>query len=416
METVFLSRVIFLSDKKAFIHAYKRLKALVLFKPRPDSLSFHNAIFFRYSFYLCRAMEHLRKKLAERENLNALRALPAINAHLIDFCSNDYLGLSRKPPTHKQLPSGATGSRLLSGNHPIHEQAENLIAQHHSAESALLFNSGYVANIGLIDAITNRNHIILYDELVHASIRDGLRLSLAKSHSFKHNQVNDLTKKLAQFPEQQKWVITESVFSMDGDEAPLKAISEICQHHQTPLIVDEAHAIGVFGKNGSGLVNELGLCDEIFARVITFGKALGAHGAAILGSQLLKNYLINFCRSFIYTTALPPSGIAHLMSCYDYLNDSDAQNQLQANINLFKQLINVKGQLISSRSAIQSIIFPGNEFVKKVAKQITEAGFDVKAILSPTVPKGKERIRICLHSFNTPEQINLLTQLLHKIE
>ena len=104
------------------------------------------------------------------------------------------------------------------------------------------------------------------------------------------------------------------------------------------------------------------------------------------------------------------------MSCYNYLNDSDAQNQLQANINLFKQLINVKGQLISSRSAIQSIIFPGNEFVKKVAKQITEAGFDVKAILSPTVPKGKERIRICLHSFNTPEQINLLTQLLHKIE
>lgn len=362
------------------------------------------------------SMEHFTQKLSKRKQENALRVLPNRNNALVDFCSNDYLGFAKSiqvPETNTMV--GSTGSRLLRGNHAIHEEVEQIIAKHHEAESALLFNSGYTANLGLIDCITERNHIILYDALAHASIRDGIRLSTAKGYAFEHNNLTALQQQLEKHQGATIWVITESVFSMDGDQAPLEAMVALCEKHQANLIVDEAHALGVFGKNGAGLVHELDLCNKVFARVITFGKALGTHGAAVLGSKQLKDYLINFCRAFIYTTALPPAAVQHIKQGYQQLLDSGNQQQLYQNIALFKKQLKHSVRVIPSDSAIQCIIISGNEQVKLAAKQLQQNGMDVRPILSPTVPVSQERLRICLHSFNTAEEISTLTNAINEL-
>ena len=360
-------------------------------------------------------MEHFTKKLAKRKQENALRVLPSSNHSLVDFCSNDYLGFATVNSEIHNLPSGATGSRLLKGNHTIHEKTEAFLADYHNSEAALLFNSGYTANLGLISTITERTHIVLYDELSHASLREGIQLSHAKSFSFKHNSLTDLKEKLSKWHGKVIWVITESVFSMDGDIAPLHEMASICHQYQAHLIVDEAHALGVFGMHGKGLINELKLENKVFARIVTFGKALGSHGAAVLGSKLLIDYLVNFCRAFIYTTALPPSQVAHILSQYKTLANGIAQEQLTKNIALFTSKLYNLSSLIPSKSAIQCIVVPGNNKVKAVAASFQQAGFDVRPILSPTVPSGQERLRICLHSFNTTEEINSLTKLIKEI-
>jgi 8-amino-7-oxononanoate synthase len=361
-------------------------------------------------------MDYLTNELHERKKNNALRTLKRHNETLIDFSSNDYLGLSQHiNTTHNNYPTGATGSRLLTGNHAIHEEVENQIAAYHGADSALLFNSGYTANIGLISTLCKKNHLILYDELAHASIREGIQLSYASSHAFKHNDISSLTKKISNKTYDVIWVITESVFSMDGDEAPLKSISDVCQEYGAKLIVDEAHALGVFGKNGSGLVNELNLETAVYARIVTFGKALGAHGAAVLGDEVLIQYLINFCRAFIYTTALPPASVRHIQQGYAQLAENTRQEQLAKNIAYFRSLASTNMAFIPSRSAIQCIMIPGNSAVKNIANLLNEKGFDVRPILSPTVPKGKERIRICLHAHNTQDQISALLKSIHDV-
>jgi len=361
-------------------------------------------------------MEHFTAKLNQRKVTDSLRGLKTSPAYLIDFCSNDYLGFAKSiQVTETTAMAGSTGSRLLRGNHAIHEEVEQIIAQHHLAESALLFNSGYTANLGLIDCITERNHIILYDALVHASIRDGIRLSTAKGYAFEHNNLTALQQQLEKHQGDTIWVITESVFSMDGDQAPLIAMADLCEKYEAKLIVDEAHALGVFGKNGAGLVNELGLTNKVFASIITFGKALGCHGAAVIGNNLLRDYLINFCRAFIYTTALPPAAVQHIKQGYQQLLDSRNQQQLHQNIALFKKQLKHTVRVIPSDSAIQCIIISGNEQVKLAAKQLQQKGMDVRPILSPTVPISQERLRICLHSFNTAEEISTLTKVINDL-
>jgi 8-amino-7-oxononanoate synthase len=203
---------------------------------------------------------------------------------------------------------------------------------------------------------------------------------------------------------------------MDGDSPDFDAIIEIAEKHQALIVVDEAHAIGVFGENGSGLLQQLQVQSKIFARIITFGKGLGCHGAAILGSNQLKVYLVNFARSFIYTTGLSPHAIATIYSAYQELNtEKTAQRSLRENINFFnqqKQLFGLKPLFVRSKSAIQSAIIPGNEKVKSIATQLQQNGFDVKAILSPTVPEGQERLRICIHSYNSEAEISKVLELL----
>ena len=377
--------------------------------------------------------ENLKSKLENRKQNHAFRSLSAEN-DLIDFSSNDYIGFAKSEAifnqTHQLLldrkitQNGATGSRLISGNHNLYPETEMLIANFHQSESALIFNSGYDANVGFFSSVPQRNDVILYDELCHASIRDGIRLSNAKSYKFTHNDWDDLEEKILRCHAEHSrgavaneiYIVTESVFSMDGDSPSLERIIGITEKYDCLLVVDEAHALGVFGKNGAGLIQELNLQDKVFARIMTFGKGLGCHGAAILGSKQLSNYLVNFARSFIYTTGLSPHSIATIFTAYEQLqSDNLAIEKLKDNILHFSQTKNqlgLKQIFVHGKSAIQSAIIPGNEKVKHIANQLQQSGFNVKAILSPTVPEGQERLRICLHSDNSPEEISQVLTLL----
>lgn len=369
----------------------------------------------------------LQQKLQQREAQNALRKLPVVT-NLIDFASNDYIGFAKSETifhqTHQLLldkniqVNGATGSRLLSGNHALYNETEAYIAQFHQSASALIFNSGYDANVGFFSSVPQRNDVILYDELCHASIRDGIQMSNAKSYKFQHNDFEDLELliKRCQTVPSEIYIVTESVFSMDGDCPNLEQITNLSEKYNCYLVIDEAHALGVFGENGEGLVQSLGLQDKVFARIMTFGKGLGSHGAAILGSQELKSYLVNFARSFIYTTGLSPHSVATILVAYQQLaQEQDNLKALKSNIIFFNQekmRLGLKPMFVYSKSAIQCAIIPGNEKVKSIAIQLQQKGFDVKPILSPTVPVGQERLRFCLHSYNSETEISNVLELL----
>lgn len=370
----------------------------------------------------------LQAKIDQRKAQNILRELGTQN-DLVDFSSNDYLGFSRSRDifdmTHHYLEAkslfrnGATGSRLLTGNYELYQEVENTLCTFHHSESALIFNSGYDANLGFFASVPQRGDIILYDEYIHASIRDGVIMSHAKAYKFKHNDLKDLLNHLERFKENSQdseiYVVTESVFSMDGNSTDLKSLISLSKKFEAHVIIDEAHATGVFGKNGGGLLQSLKLENEVFARIITFGKALGSHGAAILGSKELKQYLINFARSFIYTTALPPHTLMTLKSVYIELPKTHEISKLHDKIRLFKQEVfnnNLINCFIESNSAIQSCIIVGNEHVKAVSNQLFKKGFDVKPILNPTIPEDEERLRFCLHSFNSDKEIKEVVHLL----
>jgi len=362
----------------------------------------------------------LQKKLEDRASNNALRSLDS-NSNLVDLSSNDYLGFSTSEiifdkafailKEYNLEKNGATGSRLLSGNHPLYTMTETAIAGFHNCQEALVFTSGYSANMGFFSSVPQRGDFIFYDELCHASIRDGIQLSTAKSYKFKHDDLNDLVMmaERIQSPNGEVYVVTESAFSMDGDTPDLTALSQFCSEKGYYLVIDEAHGVGVFGETGGGKVQDLGLEQAIFARIITFGKALGCHGAAVLGSKELKQYLVNFARSFVYTTGLPPHGVATIWAAYDYLSDNVVELQsLHRNIEILRLYIHqfqLEEYFVASDSAIHCCIIPGNGRVKAVSEKLKENGFDVKAILSPTVPLGQERLRLCVHSFNTEDEI-----------
>lgn len=362
--------------------------------------------------------EILREKLLAQERQGLLRLLGSYNEG-IDFCSNDYLGLSRLS-ANSFTPEpilGSTGSRLISGNSKLFEELESFIAEFHRAEDALIFNSGYDANLGLLSCLCGREDTILYDEYCHASIRDGIRLNWAKAYSFRHNELNDLEEKLKRLASKtrQTIVVVESVYSMDGDFAPLPEIVKLCETLGCEVIVDEAHATGVFGPEGRGRVVELGLEKHIFARVHTFGKALGVHGAAVVGSSTLKSFLINFSRPFIYTTALPTNTLHGIFSAYKSLPKiEDRRVKLRELISCFTESASQLNYL-PSLSPIQGILVPGNKEVLVKAKKLQALGFNLRAIRSPTVPEGRERIRINLHSFNTEEEIRELVSALELI-
>jgi 8-amino-7-oxononanoate synthase len=359
--------------------------------------------------------DFLDKKLEERKQQQSFRILQ-LSTGKIDFCSNDYLGLAGilkfREDTLPAAPiHGSTGSRLLAGNYTLIEEVEQLIAAFHCSPTGLLFNSGYDANLGILSCVPQRGDSILYDYLSHASIRDGIRLSLAQSFSFLHNDVADLEKKI-QTATGTIFVVTESVFSMDGDRAPLTAIADLCKKYNAQLMVDEAHATGVIGHNGEGLVQHLQLENDCLARVHTFGKALGCHGAIVLGSEKLRQYLINFCRPFIYTTALPPSTVLAIQEAYRLFPDMKKERQhIQQLVHQFTASP-LLYRLQKSDTPIQTVIIPGNDRVKQVASALQHQQLDVRPILYPTVPKGSERLRIIIHAFNTSAEVNLLAKAL----
>jgi 8-amino-7-oxononanoate synthase len=350
---------------------------------------------------------------------------------LIDFASNHYLGFSKSEIIFKNtgkyliknklIEKAATGDRFLSGNQQLYRETETFIANFHQTEAASIFNSGRDASFSFFSAVPQKGDLILYDELCYESIYDAIQLSNAKAFKFNHNDFEDLESLIQNHrPKTQDpiriYIVTESVFSMDGDCPNLEELVRVSDKYHCYLVVDESHALGVFGSKGEGFVQMLALHEQIFARILTFENALGCQGAAILGSVQLKDCLVNLAQNFKYVRGLSPHDIATVLTAY---NNLDSENKdiaaLRKNIihfNQEKNMLGLKQLFVHSKSAIQSAIIPGNANVTSIAQKLQEKGFDVKAILSPMVPEGQERLRFCLHSFNSKEEISEVLRLL----
>jgi 8-amino-7-oxononanoate synthase len=393
--------------------------------------------------------ERMRDALAARRSSGLLRALRAPSPDAADFSSNDYLGIARRrclvPGAHASAgTTGATGSRLLSGHSHAAEALERTAAHFHSAPAALLFNSGYDANVGFFSCVPQRSDVIVYDKLIHASVHDGMRLGRAHGNlrPFAHNSLTSLrdvlVATLASRPpgggragEEQSprviFVAVESVYSMDGDVAPLAAMLELASALSTPvasivLVVDEAHGVGVAGPRGEGVAvaQNVQAHPRLLARMATYGKAFGAHGATVLGSPVLRAYLINYARALIYSTSLPPHSLAVLASAYAYIVSADAdaaRAALAARRDQFRAAASrqlPRGSLLDAgaHSPIQGVLVPGSRACVTVADALRRGGFDVYPIRAPTVPEGTERIRVILHAHNTRDEVRRLVDAL----
>lgn len=390
--------------------------------------------------------ERLQSSLSSRREKGLIRELRSPRSTACDFSSNDYLGFARQGPFQNFLAeykaesrsidsSGSTGSRLLSGHSEKVEQLEEVAARFHDAETGLLFNSGYDANLAILSCLPGPEDVIIFDELIHASMHDGMRIGRGtKWHvPFQHNDADSLRDNIASAALNTSGsilVCIETIYSMDGDVAPVTRILEVARFMQCKLgreihiIADEAHAGGLYGDNGEGLFVSVGAQKHpnLLLRVLTFGKAFGAHGAVVLTSILVRQYLINYARPFIYSTALPPHNITILLAAYDFAKTEfakNARNVLWERVETFKtttasklprqHLLNHKGS-----SPIQGILVPGNKECVALARVMRKKGFEVYPIRSPTVPRGSERIRIIIHSFNTEAEINRLVEALQQ--
>ena len=338
----------------------------------------------------------------------------------INLYSNDYLGLARDPRLRKATLDavaaaesvGSTGSRLLSGNSREWEQLEADFAEFVGTEAALYFGSGYAANIGLISAMAGRGDVIFSDALNHASLIDGIRLSNAARIIYPHADVSFLRRALHEHRDHPgtKLIVTESVFSMEGDVAPVRQLFELARDYDAELIVDEAHAIGVFGPQGRGVCAALGLERKAFATVHTCGKALASAGAFVCGSRLVKDYLINRARTFIFSTAMPPYVAGQIRAAVELARDADhARTHLNAiATELRKTLIAAGVDCGASSTQIIPIRLGENEAALSMASDLQKAGFAVRAIRPPTVPDGTSRIRFSLTSSLSMDDVRRL--------
>ncbi|KAI3340203.1 PLP-dependent transferase [Ustulina deusta] len=415
----------------------------------------------------------LRGRLAQRESQGRLRHLDIPRSDLVDFSSNDYLSLSQDrvlrsaliahlndsdkdhpPSSSNGRTIGSGGSRLLDGNSAFAEHIERKISDFHGSEAALLFNSAYDANVGLISCVPGTGDVIMYDNLIHASIHDGMRLSRAtKKIPFAHSSIIQSTrgpnakregmsstatsgaeslelvlKQLVDIDQQIKhgpsnvFICIEALYSMDGDIADLEYVSDVVTSLLPKgngyIIVDEAHSIGVLGAGGRGLVCQLGLQNRVWARVVGFGKACGCAGGAILCSSIARLYLINYARTLIYTTAMSFPSLASISVAYDYMMTGKAdkrRTQLKMLIqychNKLKSLQQSRrpttAALRMSAGLSSSPIIPlFTSYPKSLARHCQTSGFMIRPIVAPTVPPGQERIRICIHASNTIEQVD----------
>ncbi|RYM30776.1 pyridoxal phosphate-dependent aminotransferase family protein [Brumimicrobium glaciale] len=322
-----------------------------------------------------------------------------------DFFSNDYLSLVEIPtPLHIIDKPGS--SRLISGTTPLFLKLEKKCAEFFDDEAALAFNSGYDANIGVFSSIPQRGDMILYDESSHASMIDGMRLSLARRRSFKHNDLADLERKLHQQSSNNCFVAVEGLYSMDGDLAPLKEMQKLCDEYGAFLIVDEAHSGGVYGPEGKGYAKAQGI--HPFLRIFTFGKAFSSHGACVIGSQITKDYLTNFARSFIYTTALSEFTVARTLHILENADFNKQQTLLQKNINHFNKIFSSFILTSDERSPIKILRLKDRKEIRAVEKELHNQRFGTVAVFSPAVPKEKECLRFSIHSYNSIEEIDKL--------
>ena len=352
-------------------------------------------------------MERIDEFLKARKQDNLLRTLKKAvfrrdgvicvkDKEYFDLSSNDYLGLTNHPQLKEaaikaveNLGVGSAGSRLLSGDLAIHHQLEKEIADFKTKESALIFNSGYQANVGIIKALCAKGDVIFSDKLAHASIIDGILLSDAKHFRFHHNDYEHLKFLLNKHRNNFKnaFIITETVFSMDGDIAPLEELVELKNQYDCKIMVDEAHATGIFGKNGAGMVEEKNLNREIDFIMGTFSKALGSFGAYLACSEKIKDYLINTCKSFIYSTALPPSVIAANLSSLEIVKQEPFRRQtLLENASNFRNALKQKGFLVKGSSQIVPLIVGESAKAVNLAQALKDKGWWVLPIRQPTVP------------------------------
>ncbi|MHC4871397.1 MAG: aminotransferase class I/II-fold pyridoxal phosphate-dependent enzyme [Planctomycetota bacterium] len=326
-------------------------------------------------------------------------------AGILNFSSNDYLNFSvnneLKEAAQQAVDKYGTttaSSRLLSGNLSIHESLEEKTAEFFNYDSALVFGSGYLTNVGVISGIADKNSVIITDKLVHASIIDAVKLSSAKHKRFKHNDMESLKTLLDSFGDHEEIIIiTESVFSMDGDIADIEKISRLAKQYNAFTIIDEAHAVGVYGKNGRGICSDLP--DELKPDIVigTFGKALAGYGGFALCSELTKKYLINKARSFIYSTSLPPSVICCALKAIELLEDNTSGEELINKADHFRQILNNAGiGTGESQSQIVPVIIGDNKAVISISESLSDDKIIVKAIRPPTVPENTSRLRFSI--------------------
>jgi 8-amino-7-oxononanoate synthase len=340
------------------------------------------------------------------------------------LCSNNYLGLASHPELGDaaksaidQYGTSAVSSRLISGHMSAHDALEAQLAQWKSTESALVFSTGYQANVGAITSLVRRGDVVLSDELNHASIIDGTRLSRAQVAIYRHNDVGHLMSLLEEHRDADHiLVITESVFSMDGDKAPLVEIAAVCKEHGAWLMVDEAHAAGIFGPQGAGLVSELGLQDDVDVIVGTLGKALASFGAYVAGSKALTDLLVNRARSFIFTTGLPPSAVAAAHAAIEVAQRERerASGLLDRAAMLGNRLREGGLEVPNIDSQILPVVVGEAEATVNVMRDLLEDGIYVAAIRPPTVPRGTSRLRVSLMATHTDEQVDRAAEAIIK--
>ncbi|MEM9568493.1 MAG: 8-amino-7-oxononanoate synthase [Cyanobacteria bacterium P01_E01_bin.34] len=377
------------------------------------------------------ALDHINHRIQQVQRLGLYRYPRTHHGHdgakvrvgdrwLVNFSSNDYLGLAQHPVL-KVAAVGATqlhgtgsgASRLVTGSSDRFSTLERTIADWKATDDAVVFNSGYQANIGVLGALTKRGDCIFFDALAHASLRDGIGLSRANAYEFPHNDVAYLETLLQKHTSQGvRAIVTESVFSMDGDLAPLASLLALARSHDCLLIVDEAHSVGVFGHQGAGLCAQLQLHDERLIQVGTCGKALGSFGAYIACCLPVAELLRNRARSFIYTTALPPATVAATQAAIAHVcqNSSHFQQQLLTHRRYLEERLGVH-----THSQIVPMVLGSSVRAQAASQQLEDRGFWVQAIRPPTVPHGTARLRISLSAIHTVEQLDTLCTELQAI-
>ena len=344
---------------------------------------------------------------------------------VINFSSNNYLGLANHPALRAAAKEaidrygcGSGASRLISGNMTLHEELEDKIAELKGTEGALVFNSGFQANTGVIPVLVGKGDVILSDALNHASIIDGCRLSRSEVVVYGHCNMDQLELALKQAPVRgRKLIVTESLFSMDGDEAPLADIVSLAEKYGATVMVDEAHATGVYEPNGAGLVAKLGLGDRILIQMGTLGKALGGFGAYIAGTRSLRELLINRCRSFIFTTSLPPAVMAISIAALDLVKkEPQRRRELRENSEQLRDGLKALGFILGdSRSQILPLMVGDATRCMQLSELLLENGVFAQGIRPPTVPVYTSRLRITLMATHTPEQINQALQIFAEV-
>lgn len=343
-----------------------------------------------------------------------------------NFCSNDYLGLASHPDIAKAFKQGVDrygvgsgASHLISGHCEAHQLLEEQLAEFTGRPRAILFSSGYAANTGVINGLLGRSDLVVEDYLNHASLLDGGLLSGAKFKRYKHCNEEDLQAKLGTFDGVRKLVVTDGVFSMDGNAAPLEGLAAVATDHQAWLMVDDAHGFGVLGTNGGGLVEHLNLrMEQVPILMGTLGKAFGTYGAFVAGSDALIETIIQFARSYIYTTALPPAvAVASSVSLKLLQSDHWRREKLKQLIAQFRAgAAQIGLELLNSETAIQPILIKDNERVLALGQQLRKRGFMVGAIRPPTVPAGQARIRVTLSAGHTEGQVDALLSALDECQ